>query len=64
MQASLVCIKHLVKSDEDEGCSSVDNAGSGRKGGVRSAVPDGLADTPEFASMDRRRTGAVRFRVN
>jgi len=54
----------LTGGEEDEGGSSVNDTGGGREDGGGSAVPDGLADTPEFASMDRRRTGAVRFRVN
>ena len=36
-------------SDEDEGCSRVDNARSGRKDGGRSAVTYGLVDAPEIA---------------
>jgi hypothetical protein len=36
-------------SDEDEGCSCIDNARSGPKNGGRSAVMNGLVDAPEIA---------------
>ena len=36
-------------SDEDEGCSCIDNARSGPEDGGRSAVMNGLVDAPEIA---------------